>query len=709
MRKRTDFIYDDLISPDGYILEIQHFKASSHIRVRVDFLKLPSSFLGFSIDPKEVFFNLKNVLAQLGVESKLLSLNLSKKRRSAEAQIELFALGQVGTTLLKHLEVGAYIGKLFAADKERLVKTPSYLSRLFGRVARLSDPLLSFGEIGKENFEIKTVDGRAVAYIPLEKGSYTYDHSISSMIPTIAKALKSPDIRLRKFIKICQKWEEKGKKYIKPNSLLLVRTKPLHIRTVFAHVVNSLLPEGFMHSSASILDHNTKESGNMYALYGNSPHSIKSIPLEFYCLHPYKENIFFSHRDQLQSCIKNPNILFKAMFSAPKPLDYKCATFVVKSSQLLCLKARDWLKQGPSKIKDKLLTEPTETLKKTQQLAQLDPSYQILKNIEEGHITSEGILLTRYFPSSFLKSHLINSRILEQLKHIYFEIPSETHGMYFSFLDRSMLIDLYRMGVSTFWLDKTSQNILQFSIKPNNEAGMFVPIEKVNAFKKSTMIGIYGSHLLHENIEHIITELLEGLLHLKYQANHPLLNRDTPLALVTGGGMGAMNIANEKAKELGILSCGQLVDFRIRRKGKIIHEEKSNPHLEAKMTYRLEQLIERQSDFRLDFPIFVKGGFGTDFELTLEQLRRNFVTISPTPVLLIGPVTYWKNKISPFFKTNLKEGTIPGFEWVSNCFYCIQNAKQGLSIYEKFANKTLPIGRKGPIYKEGLKCFKGNE
>lgn len=51
----------------------------------------------------------------------------------------------------------------------------------------------------------------------------------------------------------------------------------------------------------------------------------------------------------------------------------------------------------------------------------------------------------------------------------------------------------------------------------------------------------------------------------------------------------------------------------------------------------------------------------------------------------------------------MKIGTIKGSEWLSNCFYCVQTAEQGLEVYHKFFTNTLPIGRDGPIYSDGFK------
>ena len=120
------------------------------------------------------------------------------------------------------------------------------------------------------------------------------------------------------------------------------------------------------------------------------------------------------------------------------------------------------------------------------------------------------------------------------------------------------------------------------------------------------------------------------------------------------------------------------------------------------MTYRLDRLVERQAEFHLDFPIFLMGGIGTDFEYCLEEVRRKVGGGTVTPVLLFGPKNYWQEKITSRFQNNLRYGTIAGSEWVSNCFYCVQTAADGLKVYKKFFNGALQIGPSAPAIKEGF-------
>ena len=120
------------------------------------------------------------------------------------------------------------------------------------------------------------------------------------------------------------------------------------------------------------------------------------------------------------------------------------------------------------------------------------------------------------------------------------------------------------------------------------------------------------------------------------------------------------------------------------------------------MTYRLDRLVERQAEFNLDFPIFLHGGIGTDFEYCLEEVRRKIGSSQATPVLLFGTKDYWSDKITSRFKRNLMEGTIVGSEWVSNCFFCVSNAKAALKVYKHYFEGTLRIGKGEPYYEDGF-------
>jgi predicted Rossmann-fold nucleotide-binding protein len=694
----------DLVTPDGKITSIKQAgptKAVAEVLIE----NISPAFMGFKIDPKLVIFNFKSTLAQLGLNALPQSIELDFRAYFSRVTLTLEAIGSLAEQMLPLLNPGAYVGKLFAADDRRRVRDPEYLSRMFGRSDRNGLPLLSLGgRQGSDELIVEKIEGRTVAYLGLLEGAVFYDNSTPGFLPVLAKALHDPHIRTRSLLMLQQVWKPGAPRLVKKDEILLVSTLPLHIRTVFARVVEELLPEHVHHTSASVLQPDTKASGNIYELFGSSIYELTDIPLEFYTLEPHREHVFFADRDQLQSCLEDPKVVFQAFDTAPAPLHHLAAVFVVKGEQLLNLKPSDWISREPRMSEFPGVVNPAHQAAAVEKYIYQQPSFPFLKAIEDGLITSEGILLTRYFPSPLLKQMLLSDQIHRNLKGIYFKYPSRTYGDYFSHEDRSLLLDLAKFGIPTYWVDETSQKILQYFPKPHKDSGMFVPHDAIETFLKSTLFGLYGSNLTEGNFEKELTDLLKGLLELSKQMNHPLLNPDTPIAFVTGGGPGSMSLGNRVAKNAGILSCANIMDFR-GKKDAVVNEQKTNPYIDAKMTYRLDKLVERQAEFNLDFPIFLMGGIGTDFEFALEEVRRKIGAAAPTPILLFGSPDYWRKKITTRFRCNIENGTISGSEWVSNCFYCVQTAAAGLKMYKQFFSGTLKIGINSPTYEDGFAIY----
>lgn len=703
----TSYLYPghhDLITPDGYIEKL-HFVDETCALAEVVIEDISPVFIGYQLDSAQVKFNFKSVLAQLGLNGIGKEILLDKKNNRAHVEVEIHCIGSLAREMLLHLTTGAYVGKLFAADERRRVRNSDYLTRMFGRSDREGRPLLSLGGLhGSEQLTIENIDGRSVAFLALLPGRMVYDQSVHSLAPTLSRALKTKRGFLRDLLRLHQKWMTNVPRIVSPDELLLVCSSPLHIRTVFACVVDSLLPKGYKHTSANVLQPDTYASGDIYELFGFSTKEIYDIPLEFYTLEPHREHVFFSDRDQLQVCLEDPKTIFDAFNTAPEPNEDRAAVFIVKGSQMLRLKEEDWIVRNPPqqpfpgighKIRQSLMVE---------RYIEQQPCYPFLKAIESGLITSQGVLFTRYFPSPLMKRMLLSYYVQANLMGIYFQIPSRGGGYYFSQEDRAMLIDLAAFGIPVYWADETSMQILQYLQRPGKTSGMFVPLKKIETFEKATFFGIYGSNLMAGNFEQELKSLLEGILKMRDEVDHPLLNKKTPLALVTGGGPGAMEMGNRMAQQLNLLSCANIMDFQS-RPDRVVNEQKQNPYVEAKMTYRLSHVIERQAEFYLDFPIFVMGGIGTDFEFALEELRHKVGSPPFGPIVLFGEPGYWKQKISSRFQCNLKSGTIIGSEWVSNSFFCITTAEQGIRLYSDFFTGKLDIGPQGPIYDDGFVIY----
>jgi predicted Rossmann-fold nucleotide-binding protein len=692
----------DLISPDGYITKFKKIN-DREAKVTVLISDISPDFLGFDIDPSLVSFNIKSTLAQIGIDGIGTEYSLQKKKKRATAQISLIAYSPLAELLLNSLTPGAFIGKLFAADDRRKVRDPDYLLRMFNRLDEQKRPLLYLGNSqNSKEIILEKKGSHTVAFLSLLQGAVSYEETAKGLIPIISTALHKTDLQLRPLLQLLQNLKTSAPRTLKENEILLVKTQPLHIRTVFAQVSKEFLPDGFHHTSANILEPNTKGSGDIYELFGTSTSEITNIPLEFFTLEPYREHVFFSDRDQLQECLEDKNAIFQTFKTANFPDHHRAAVFIVKGEQLLNLKSSDWISTSPEMHPfPGIIHSPEKQAVLVEKYIKEQPIFPFVKAMEDGFITSQGVLFSRFFPSPLVKKNLLSSQVCQFLKRIYFQKPSLSSGNFFSHEDRAMLHDLAHFAIPVYWADETTGQLLQYIPKPGKDTGMFVPLPLINDFLKATSFGIYGSNLLSTNLEGELFELFQGLETLRHEIEHPLLSKDTPIALITGGGPGVMEVGNKVAKSLNLLSCANIVDFS-NKHTTVINEQLQNPYVDIKMTYHLDRLIERQAEFYLDFPIFLEGGIGTDFEYSLEELRKKVGSSSANPVLLFGSPEYWKDKVSSRFKRNLASGTISGSEWVSNCFFCIQNAKQGLNIYKRFLSNNLDIGPEGPVYEDGF-------
>ena len=167
----------DLATPDGSITEILlHNERSASATVFIQ--NISPKFVGFEIDVHSIFFNIKSTLAQLGVNGIGKTYELDLKNQCAQVHVQLDAFGPYAIEMLKLLQVGSAIGKLFAADERRRVRDRLYCPHVW-TVRSFWQTLLSLGGLhGSNDLILDKVDGRTVAYLTLQNGRIVYDASI---------------------------------------------------------------------------------------------------------------------------------------------------------------------------------------------------------------------------------------------------------------------------------------------------------------------------------------------------------------------------------------------------------------------------------------------------------------------------------------------------------------------------------------------------
>ena len=683
----------DLLSPLARIQKIGKIKGQS-ISVELMIEKIDTKFVGLSIDTNHLQFSLTRCIAYFGIDAVINHIDVLQNDKVILLAVTLKGYAKHTSEVFESLHPGLYLGRLFALDPRRKVSSCPYIQRLLDKIDVHHDPLFSFGKHYHTAPEMVKKNGSCHIKLPIAMENQLGAQALES-IPFLLKGLGHKDVSINKLFDLFLK--ERGQGELRKTTLYT--SIPFSIKTLYSVVDQENLIDGEISNSSNLLSPLNARNGVCF-IFHNLKKKLQEIPLVFYTQEPFREQFSFSQRDRLNKILTSQDQIFK-VFATSDDLT-KAAIFVTKGTFLENLKQEDWIASN-YKPTNKLVIPPTNIAQQhgIQEFIKNQPVYPIFKAIEADDISSEGVIFTNYFPAPIMKQYLLHEKVRRFVKAIYFKTPSFTHGQYFSTDDRAFLQDLAKANIDVHWIDFAYKLILKYVMRKDNNSGMFIPKDREYEFRNATVFGIYGSSRLETTLKLELLALFKGIKEMKKHCNHYKINPDTPICIMTGGGPGIMSNGNWIASKLDILSCGNAVDFRKPHQSEA-QAEPMNPYLQAKMTYRLEQIIIRQSDFNVDFPIFFQGGIGTDLELCLEKLLMQIDAKSVVPILLFGEKDYWEKKITSQYKINLRTGTIKGSEWISNSTFCVQTAQQALDIYHKFFTGQLALGRDLPPNPQGF-------
>lgn len=683
----------DLVSNPAQIEKIYSLRGQTLIvDIKID--HIDEKYLGLAIGSENLYFSLNRSIAYFGIDARAKEIIIEKSNKIIYIKLELISYSPQAKQVLRILHPGLYIGQLFALDPRRRVKSCIYIQRLLDKVDSSNEPLFSFGKHYQMQLQTKKKTNYINIDLPIESPVNLDPEAIKSM-KVLLKGSSNTSININQVFDL---FIEERKKPTNSKTVLY-RTIPFSIKTLFTMPDPESLKHIAISNSANLITPIHAKDG-ITLVFHNAKKKLKEIPLCFYTQEPFREQFYFSERDRLKKQLEEPKKIFKIFEGIDSK--QKSAIFIAKGQHFEKIKKQDWIESN-YKPSQKLVIPPTNMQEsyEIEEFIKNQPFYPIFKAIESDAISSEGVIFCTYFPAPIMKQFLLHEKVRRYVKAIYFKTPSFSYGQYFSTDDRAFLQDLAKANIAVHWVDFEYKQVLKYIMRKDNNSGMFIPNQREEEFRNATVFGIYGSSRLETNLKKELLNLFKGIKEMKKHIKHPKINANTSICIMTGGGPGIMSNGNSIANKLNILSCGNAVDFRKPHQSSI-NAEPMNPYIQAKMTYRLEQIIVRQSDFNVDFPIFFQGGIGTDLELCLEKLLMQIEAKQACPILLFGSENYWRQKISSQYKINLETGTIKGSEWISNSTFCVQTSQQALDIYHKFFTGQLKMGKDYPPNIEGF-------
>jgi predicted Rossmann-fold nucleotide-binding protein len=258
-----------------------------------------------------------------------------------------------------------------------------------------------------------------------------------------------------------------------------------------------------------------------------------------------------------------------------------------------------------------------------------------------------GVLAVKYFPNLIEHRDIINLACDGKIKALYFFEPSCEHGPFLSQLDHNRLQEYYAFGIEVYWVSGLNGCLMVHTMRDG--MGYFVLPERLADFQKSMLFAFYGSNMrLSEEGQGRLGDLLDALISFWGQS----------IGIVTGGGSGVMEQANNLARNRGILSGANFLD---------ITDQSMTTDVDFCQVFQATCRHSRQKWFEVaSFPIFNVGGLGSLEELGITLCNMKLSILEQVPVILFDTESrkgYW-NGISEQIHKMIDHGRAPA--WIQD-------------------------------------------
>jgi len=243
-----------------------------------------------------------------------------------------------------------------------------------------------------------------------------------------------------------------------------------------------------------------------------------------------------------------------------------------------------------------------------------------------------GTVLLGYFPNLVEHVQICQAALRGAIRRLVFRRASYGHGSFFSSNDHSRLADYAALGLKVYWCNEDREHVAEHVFR--GLRGYFMEPKNIEGFRNSLVVAVYGSAAPLPEVE---GERLRALL-----AELKNLFGDD-LAILTGGGPGAMQLATEAALGLDLLAGANYIETI---------DQPTNKQAQFYQCFQGRSRHVRQRWFEISsFQVFCLGGLGTLEEVGLTLTDMKLGVIEQSPLVFFGnddEGLYWRHLIDQF-------------------------------------------------------------
>jgi len=234
-------------------------------------------------------------------------------------------------------------------------------------------------------------------------------------------------------------------------------------------------------------------------------------------------------------------------------------------------------------------------------------------------------LILKYFPNILEHRDIIQWACKGKINAIYFFEPSSKFGPFLSDRDHNQLEEYYELGIDVYWISELTGSLMISTMRDGK--GYFVIPERLADFHKSMLFAFYGSNKkLSKTAVKRLDQLIQALIEFWGHT----------IGIITGGGSGVMEEANNIARRHGILSGANFLE---------ITDQKMTTNVDFCQVFQAKCRHSRQKWFEVAaFPIFNVGGLGSMEELGITLCNFKLSIAETVPIILFGTEgdkTFW--------------------------------------------------------------------